>query len=86
MSVLSETSILSYCRISIIPPQIYTHIHVNRLVDNICYLLEKTDLVTIIMLRILDILPKGKSSSDSNLIFMKSFLYSIVSLLFIVSI
>ena len=46
----------------------------------------KADLRTITIPRILNILPKGESSSDSNLIIMKYLLYSIGSPLFIASI
>ena len=81
MPVPSETSILSHCSIFIT----HTNININKLVDNTCCLLEK-HLVTNIKLGIVDILPKGKSSSDSNQIFMKSFLYSVGLPQFIVSI
>ena len=64
----------------------FAHIHVNKLLDNICRLFEKTDLTTIIKKGMLNSLTKGKSSFDSNLIFIKSFLYLIDSPPFIVSI
>ena len=60
--------------------------HVKKIVDNIYHFFLRTDATTIIMSRILNVLPKGKSSSDSNLIFMKSFLYSTGSSSFSVSI
>ena len=61
---------------------IHTHknIHVKRLVDNTCCFLKKTDLTIITHRGIFNILPKGKSSSDSNLIFIKLVSYSIGSL------
>ena len=46
----------------------HTKAHVNKLVDNTCCLLEKQK--TIIIPAILNILPKGKSLSDSNPIFI----------------
>ena len=53
---------------------------------NIYHFYSRTDAATIIISRILNVLLEGKSSSDSNLIFMKSFLYLIGSSSFIISI
>ena len=58
-------------------------IHVKKIVDNIYYFFSRTDAVTIVMSKILNVLPKGKSTSDSNLILTKFFMYTVGSSSFI---
>ena len=81
MSSPSETLMFSYCNILIN----YMRIHVKKFWI-IFTIFLRADATAIIMSRISNVLPKGKSTSDSNLIFMKSFLYLIGSSSFITSI
>ena len=69
----SETLMFSYCSILIT----YACIRANKLWITFA-IFSGADVATIIMSRILNALPKDKSSSHSNLIFMKSFLYPMV--------
>ena len=82
MSIFSEISILSYCNNFLT----HTNIHLKKLMDDIYHLLEKTNRNIIVILWSFSVSLKGKLSSESNLIFMKSFLNSPGLLPFIVSI
>ena len=71
MSVPSETLVRSYNSSFIT----HTNVHLKKLVDNTCCLLE-TDLIIIVKLWSFSILFKGKLSSELNLNFIKFFQYS----------
>ena len=62
----------------IIQTHIHIPTHVYEFMANICFHFEKKDLATILKIGVLNILAKGRSSSfESNLVFIKSFLYLI---------
>ena len=73
ISIPFETSTFLYCSIFV------THENtcIKNVVDNIYHFFSQTDTVTITISRIFRVLSKGKSPSDSNLIYRKSFLYLI---------
>ena len=64
----------------------HTNICLKKVVDAIYHFFFKTDDVTIIISGIISVITKGKSSSDSNLVFVKFLLNSTGSRSFIVSI
>ena len=64
----------------------HTNICLKKFVDTIYLFFFKADDVTIIISGIISVIPKGKSASDSNLVFVKFLLNPTSSRSFVVSI
>ena len=71
MSILSETSIFSYCSIFII----YAKRHLKKLAEKVYNFLQKHLIIMVIAWNFSGLF-NGKSSSELNLIFMQCFPYS----------